>query len=115
MGILSDLTIQDLRSATLAQLKTAVTNKINLMTKKQIIILILRAADVDIENFEIEENKVVYDALGNKIRSWSIDYIYYPTGEIDLIILKKFDALDALIEEKKIKHYLDGKQPHFLV
>jgi len=29
--------------------------------------------------------------------------------------LKKFDALDVLVGEKKIKHYLDGKQPHFLV
>jgi hypothetical protein len=115
MGLLADLTIQGLRAATLAQLKTAVTNKINLMTKKQIIILILKVASVDIENFEIEENKIVYDALGNKIRSWSVDYIYYPTGEIDLIVLKKFDALGVLIEEKKIKHYLDGKQPHIMV
>jgi len=115
MGLLSDLTIQDLRAATLPQIKTAVTDKINAMTKKQLITLILKVAGDDIENFEIEENRVVYDALGNKIRSWSVDYIYYPTGEIDLIILKKFDALDVLVGEKKIKHYLDGKQPHFLV
>jgi hypothetical protein len=114
MGILSDLTIQDLRAATLPQLKTVVINKINAMTKKQIIILILKVAYVDIENFEIEEGKIVYDALGNKIRSWSVDYIYYPTGEIDLIVLKKFDALDILIETKKIKHYLDGKQPELI-
>jgi hypothetical protein len=114
MGLLSDLTIQELRATTLVALKTAVINKINAMTKKQIIILILKVASVDIENFEIEENKITYDALGNKIRSWSVDYVYYPTGEIDLIILKKFDALGTLVEEKKIKHYLDGKQPHIM-
>lgn len=114
MGILSDLTIQDLRAATLAQIKTAVTNKINGLTKKQLIVLILKVAGLDIENFEIEEKGVVYDVLGNKIRSKKIEFTFYPTGEMDLIVLREFNNLDVIINVKKIKHYLDGKQPELI-
>jgi len=128
MGILSDLTLQDLRAATVLGIRTAITNKINGMTKKQLIILILKVADVDIENFEIEEKTVFvegpegeisrlmvsFDALGNKIKSHKIDRIYYPTGEIDTITLTELDALDVVKSVRKIKHYIDGKQPEII-
>ena len=40
-------------------------------------------------------------------------YSYYLTGEVDIILQKKYDSQDKLIpgSEKKIKHYLDGRQP----
>ena len=41
------------------------------------------------------------------------EYSYYSTGETDTIIQKKHDSQNKLIpgSEKKIKHYLDGRQP----
>jgi hypothetical protein len=40
------------------------------------------------------------------------EYTYYSTGEIDIIIQKKYDSQNELIGSgKEIKHYLDGRQP----
>ena len=39
--------------------------------------------------------------------TWS----YYPTGEVDVFIESHFNAGDSEIGRRKIKHFLDGRQP----
>lgn len=39
--------------------------------------------------------------------TWS----YYPTGEIDIFIESHFNDGDTEIGRRKIKHFLDGRQP----
>lgn len=125
MGILSDLTLEQLRQATVTQIRTAISNKLANLTKKQLIILILKVADIDVEDMEVPDKeigedgvhgqisrlRVIRDILGNKLKSSKIDWSYYPGGEVDIITQSKLDALDAVINVKKIKHFLDGRQP----
>jgi len=57
-----------------------------------------------------EETRDLKDVLlGKRVD----EYTYYPTGETDIIIHKEYDSSDKLIpgSEKKIKHYLGGRQP----
>lgn len=136
MGILGDYTLPQLRDATanqITQAKTAVKNKIDNMTKKQLIIFLLRVADIDIENMEVADReegegdsrgqlwqlRVVRDILGNKLRSTRFDYTYYPpqpggTQPRDTITITEMDANDKVISVKKLKHYPDGKQPKWI-
>ena len=129
MGILSDLTIQDLRNATLVQIQTAIKNKVDNLSKKQLIILILKVADIDIEKFEIQDReegegdsrgqlwqlRVMRDVLGNKLRSTRFDWSYYPTGTVDIVTTTEMDAEDRVILIKRLKHYPDGRQPEWIV
>ena len=36
---------------------------------------------------------------------------YYKTGELNLIIQKRFDATGKLLKQKNVKHFKDGRQP----
>lgn len=58
----------------------------------------------------IEETR---DSEGLLVGKRTDEYTYYPTGETDVITQKKYDSQNELIpgSEKKIKHYLDGRQP----
>ena len=40
----------------------------------------------------------------------AITWTYYPTGEVNLITVKRYTD-GKLVSTRKIKHYLDGKQP----
>ena len=53
------------------------------------------------------------DLDNNLVGKRTDEYTYYPTGETDVITQKKYDSQNKLIpgSEKKIKHYLDGRQP----
>ena len=128
MGILSDLTFEQLRNATLAQIRTAIQNKLLTLTKKQLIILILKVSDIDIEKHEIQDReegedcphgqlwrlRVIRDVLGNKLRSQRFDWTYYPEGPVDIITQSELNDLDQIISVRKTKHYLDGRQPEVI-
>ncbi len=137
MGIFGNYTIEQLRKAVgegkFDQIRTALKTKIDDLTNKQLIILILKVADVDIENMEIQDReesegdsrgqlwqlRVVRDILGNKLRSTRFDYTYYPpqpdgTQPRDTITITEMDADDKVISVKKLKHYPDGRQPEWI-
>lgn len=119
MPNLSDLTIDQLRAATKAQLVTAITNKLNAMTKRRIIEFLMDKLDFH------DEPQVAYrpdgqiaskaevrrDANGTKAGECRIAWAYYPTGEVDIITVQELDASDAEVSYKTIKHYIDGRQP----
>ncbi len=48
--------------------------------------------------------------------SFIFDFIYYPGGEINTIQIRTFDASapPVKLDDKTLKHYLDGTQPEYL-
>jgi len=128
MGILSDLTLEQLRNATLTQIRTAISNKLANLTKRQLIILILKVADVDIENYEIQDRSseeswpdgqikeritITRDVLGNVISKEKMTVTYYDTKdrERDTMLFFKYDPQDMELSIRGIKHFPDGRQP----
>ena len=133
MGILGDYTLQQIKDADVTVIRTKFKQKIDLMTKKQLIILYLKGNDMDIENYEIQDReegegdsrgplwqlRVTRGILGNKLRSTRFNHTYYPsqpdgTEPRDTITIKEMDANDVVISVKKIKHYPDGTQPEWI-
>lgn len=120
-----DLTLEKLRAATKEQIITAINNKLQAMTKKNIIILVLRLVGVDIDTYEllglvelddgpngqVRRRWTTTDVLGNKLKSLSVDWTYYPAGPVDEITIKWLDAADAVTSTRIIKHFIDGRQP----
>lgn len=112
-------TLEQMRKATKAQIINWITNKLQNMTKKQIIMLLLGIVNVHrkpeiIYRFDgqIESRlEVIEDALGDKVGSILIVYSYYPGGEVDEIVISERDVDDAEIKRQVIKHYLDRRQP----
>jgi hypothetical protein len=120
MGILSDLTLEDLRNATLVQIQTAIKNKLAGLSKKQLIILILRVADIDVENFEIQDKeegedgpngqvwriRTIRDVLGQIVRKERFDWTYHPGIEgkrpVHLITKTQLDADGKAIGETEV-------------
>ena len=116
----SNLTLEQLRAATKAQIVTAITNWLNNRTKRQIIALLI---DMDVvadtpdvtywPDGQIKRRDEVFrDALGDVTGGRRTNYAYYPTGEIDTITIIDVDAdLTTVLGRRTIKHYLDGRQP----
>lgn len=44
----------------------------------------------------------------------TVEYGYYPSGEVDIITTCHYDIDDVLTDKKELKHYLDGRQPEFI-
>ena len=129
MPTLSGNTIQQDRAATAAQIRTAMTARLNAMTKRQLILLdlwclqfdkdtlvtlpdgaqITRRADGEITQI-VETNR---DALGavtdGRVATWS----YYTSGVVDMIITYQTDASGNEVAgtRKTIKHSENGGQP----
>jgi len=124
-----DLTLEQLRAATKEQIITRVTNLLTSLSRKRICEFIWTIKDIDFAditlsaltvNHNVPEGQLIRvyettDILGNKTGSTRIDWTYYPTGEVDLIVHSELDGLDVVVGVKKIKHYLDGKQPEVIV
>ncbi len=124
---LADVTLEKLRVATKAQILTAISNKLSALTKLQLVRLILRVGDRDVDTIlEISDPEtgadcphgrlwrlqVVRDIMGNKLRSTRFDWTYYPPSadgkcRLDTITTKKMDALDNVISTDVNKHYQD--------
>ncbi len=133
MGILGNYTLQQLKDSDVTVIRTKFKEKLDLMTKKQLIILYLKGNDMDIENMEIQDReegegdsrgqlwslRVVRNVLGTKLRSTRFDYTYYPTQPDgthprDIITIIEMDANDVVGIPKRLKHYLGGRQPEWI-
>jgi len=120
-----DLTLEQLRAATNDQIITRVVNLLTTLSKKRICEFIWTIKDVSFQpislstltvNHDVPEGQLlrfyeITDILGNKLGSTKIDWTYYPTGEVNTITISELDALDTVISQKTIKHFLDGRQP----
>lgn len=52
----------------------------------------------------------IIDSHASLIFKRSDEYSYYPTGEIDTILLNRY-SINELISVKSIKHFTDDRQP----
>ena len=128
MGILGDYTPQQIKDAPTEVIRTKFKQKIDLMTRKQLIILYLKGNDIDIENMEIQDRPneeywpdgqikeriiITKDVLGNVISKEKMEVSYYNTKdrERDTMIFTKYDPQDKELSVRGIKHFPDGRQP----
>ena len=129
---LAGLTLDQLRAATATQIRTRIKDKIDTMTKLQLIRLILRLVDFDADAIVALADSpvctyqpdrqialqmdVTRDMLGSKIGSRRVTWTYYPTGEVDIITTEELDANDQVVKTlPPVKHFTDGRQPIPLV
>jgi len=123
---LADVTIEQLRAATKAQILTAISNKLSSLTKLQLCRLILRVGDVDIDtiltvpdredgkdgpNGQIWRLRILRDIMGNKLSSQRFEWTYYPVGAVDEITTIQLDAADVEVSRRVDKHFTDGRPP----
>ena len=127
--IFEGLTLQDLRDATHTELMQGIHFGLVNYPKKELCEIMWAMKTMDPFGMKIETLKMnrnvpegqllriheKTDLLGNKTGSTKTEWTYYPTGEVDLIVLSELDGLDVVVGVKKIKHYLDGKQPEVIV
>ena len=110
-----------LRAATVDQIRTAMKNRINNMTKRQLIVFLMDAMDFEdgmppaTTSWPDGQSKnrleITRDALGAKVRSRLTSWTYYPTSEVDTITIRERDASDVEVRQRRIKHFTDGRQP----
>ena len=123
---LSNITIDQLQTATKEQILTFIFKKLSAMTKLQLCRFILRVQDVDTDNAveipdpvtDTKDNRgtltqegVIRDEMGNKVKTQKADYTYYHTGEVHTITLTELDNMDHEVSRKVIEHFTDGRQP----
>jgi hypothetical protein len=116
-----DVTLEQLRALTKAQIITKLSNWLTKnFTKRQLILWLMDIEVMDdepirtyIADGQIESETIVTrDTEANlQVSRRETLWSYYPTGEVDVITIKQYDSNDALIRTKAIKHYTDGKQP----
>lgn len=127
MPTLSGLTLTQLRAATVAQIRTAMTTRLGLMTKRQLCILDLWCREFDPDALmTIDDDAVITtrpdrqvasqttvqrDVLGVKTGSRAVAWSYYASGIVKDIMITDRDAADAQVAKRVIHHYEDGSQP----
>ena len=118
---ISDMTIQQLRAATKAQIITSISAYLQANFTRRELIRLLRDRDTDwdepirtyradgqIESqIEIERDDDTQVQVSKRVMTWT----YYATGEVNVIKTDIYDAVDALVRTRRVKHYRDGKQP----
>ena len=127
MPTLSGNTLAEDRAATVLQIRTAMKARIDLMTKRQLIVLDLwcdafdKDAALSLSDHPItavyadgqakSQLVVSRDALGAKTGSTKIAWTYYKTGEVDTITISQLDSADVVTSVRTITHFRDGRQP----
>ena len=128
MATLSDVTIEQLRALTVTQLRNAIKNKVDAMSKVQLIRLILGGTDFDkvvtmqdnpVQTYypdgQVKSKLVVNrDVLGAKVGSKRWDFAYYDKlspRPIKEVIHTELDASDVVVGKKVIQYFTDGQQP----
>jgi hypothetical protein len=119
---LADITLAQLQAASAAQIRTVITNRINAMTKKQLVALVwsvvapddIAYADAPVvvcdKNGQMTSlTEVTRDALGVRTGGRVITWTYYEkTGAVDTITISTRDAADIETDRKVIKHDPSG-------
>lgn len=134
MPTFSGLTLTQLRAATAAQIVTAMTTRLNMLTKRQLIrldLLVLNVFDQDAvvtlpdsptvtqwPDGQIKRmDTISRDELGAKTGTRRVDHTYYPPegnatqGPVDMITCITLDAADVVVGQTELKHFPDGRQP----
>ena len=116
-----DVTLEQLRALTKAQIITKLSNWLTKnFTKRQLILWLMDIEVMDTppvctyrEDGQIEyESTTLVDTETNlRVNKRETTWTYYATGEVNLITIKQYDANNALLHTKAIKHYKDGRQP----
>ena len=118
---LENVTLEQLRAATKAQIVTFITNKLNSMSKLEIV-LWLRENVLEIEDAQPEViykdgqitrlTECIRDTYaGDVLRYKRVIWTYYPAGEVDTITIVIADPNMNIISRRVIKHFTDGRQP----
>ncbi len=115
----TDKTLDQVRNLTKEQIIMGITNRLNNLTKRQILELsykLTEESNVSSEKYRgdgqpTEKLTVIKDILNNVVRKEKITWTYYPRGEVDEISIIKFDPTDKELSKMVIKHFTDGRQP----
>ena len=114
-------TLAQARSATKAQIVTAITNVLNTYSKRQILIWLLNNAvsvsDDTLRTYapdgqiasqtDVDRDVETGAMVGGRV----VTYSYYDTGEVKDIVISTRDAANKEVARKTIHHFTDGKQP----
>ena len=116
-----DVTLEQLRALTKAQIITKLSNWLTKnMTKRQLILWLMDIEVMDDEPIRTyredgqitSETTVTKDTETNlQVSKREVSWTYYATGEVNVITTKQYDGANNLIHTKAIKHYKDGRQP----
>lgn len=116
-----DVTLEQLRALTKAQIITKLSNWLtNNFTKRQLILWLMDIEvmdDAPVRTYRADgqitsETTVTKDTETNlQVSKRAVTWTYYATGEVNLITIKQYDSNDVLLHTKAIKHYKDGRQP----
>ena len=118
---LSNLTIQEMRASTKAEIITSIKNYLQDNFTRRDLIRMLRDRDTEwdepirtyrpdgqIESqIEVERDDDTQIQVSRRVTTWT----YYNTGEVNVIKIEIYDENDVLKKTKRIKHYRDGRQP----
>ena len=120
MSNFTDLTSEQIRTATKEQIVANINSTLARMSKRDLVVLLLETETVSdtpvctygkdgqiAKQVEVERDV----ATGEKVSGRVIEWTYYKTGEVDKIIVSQRSAADKEIGRKVIQHYLDGKRP----
>lgn len=120
MPLIANLTLEQLRSATKAQIITGITNYLSALSKRQIILFLMDADRLPdapaltygpdgqpTKQVDTDRDAETGAMIGGRVVTWS----YYPTGEVDTITISIRDASNAEVAKKVIKHFTDRRPP----
>ena len=115
------MTLAEMRASTKNQIINSIADYLQAnLTRRQVIQLCRErdtewddpvstyGADGQIESQnEIERDSETGAPVSRKYTTWT----YYNNGNVNVIAVRVFDETDALVKQKIIKHYRDGRQP----
>ena len=124
MPNLTNYSLDQLRAATKPQILTAISSRLTAMTRRQLVLWLL---DLDDQNsavsdapigayrkdgqvesqIEVERDAETGARVGGRVTTWT----YFPTGEVDTVIISERNAADKEMAKRVIKHFTDGRQP----
>jgi predicted double-glycine peptidase len=116
-----DVTLEQLRALTKAQIITKLSNWLTKnFTKRQLILWLMDMDVISIDPVRVyradgqieSETTITVDAETNtQVNKRVVTWSYYATGEVNVITIKQYDSNNVLLHTKAIKHYKDGRQP----
>lgn len=128
MASLSGMTLAEMRAATATQIRNPMKNRLDTLTKAQLMRLELwvrewepsatipvpdKAATTYAADGQIASREVITrDVLGAIAKTIRHQWAYYPAGrEVDTITRIELDAGGGEVSRRTIKHFTDGRQP----